>query len=152
MFDERPNVHKLPFHRHSLCSCFINETRGASWQVVAGCWVVYRKLKPNKQVHFSNEGEVAAAQTGALTSAEHTDPGFCYTCQSALTAPHFLSVTQLTCSQPSLRFSVCCCCCPAGLCSPTKGTKHRHGEDEWFHTARCLILSKSFLHVTGCRI
>lgn len=47
MFDERPSVHKLPFYTHSLYSCFINETRGASWWVVAVCWVVYGKLNPD---------------------------------------------------------------------------------------------------------
>lgn len=40
---------------------------------VLGC---LRETKSRLTTIFSNEGEVTAAQTRALTSSEHTDPDF----------------------------------------------------------------------------
>lgn len=43
--------------------------------LLAGCCSMLRKLNPNKQVHYSNEGEVTAVQR-VLASSERTDPNF----------------------------------------------------------------------------
>lgn len=81
MFDEYPNVHKLPFHFHSLYVCFHKwETRS----LLAGCCGILRFTRSltETQVYFSNEGKVSAALTWVLTCAAWPLTPLCQLCQN----------------------------------------------------------------------
>lgn len=132
MFDEYLNVHKLPFYTHSLYSCFINETLGASWWAVAVCWGL-QETKPKHEYIFLTRARSLPLWPGFWPLLpEYTDPTLLEVSKSPDRARVPLRNTQLTCSQSSLRFSSSFCH-PAVICGFRNGIKHRHRKDLKVH-------------------